>query len=125
MRRRMSSRFDKPKIKAVPVKSSPLVTLEDPQDGTESARGAFARLVPPEGLPEEQIDSWRQSVEAVAKAVKVLPQPKSDEVPVAASRIDEGDKVGTIREEAIAIARETGKEEVVKQTESLLDEVGA
>lgn len=124
-RRIVSTRVGKPTIKTVRVETSSLVTLEHPEEGTEAARGAFARLAPPEGLTEDEVASWRQSVALVAKAVKVLPQPKAADVPMDASRPVEDEEVGTIREEAMALAEATKSKRIIKQVSDILDEVGA
>lgn len=125
MRRRLSTRVDKLKVKTIRVQTAPMVTLDSPEDDAELARDAFVRLTPQEDMSEDDIESWRDSVAKVAKAVKVIPPPKSADVPLEAGRIEEDEEVGTIREEAVAVAQETEKEEVVKQTLRILDEVGA
>lgn len=89
------------------------------------AQDAFARLKPPEGLTPLQIDSWRNLVAKVARAVKVLPAPRSADVPVDAHRVEEGERIGTIRDEALALATDTKNGEVVEMVTRILDEVGA
>lgn len=128
MRRRLYPEEVKPKasVQVIRVKEpTGLVTLDDPDAGTEQARGAFVRIRPPEGLTEDQIDSWRRSAAKVARAVKVLPAPKAAEVPVASHRPDTSAvKVGSIRVEAMKLARETENKGVLALTKRILDEVG-
>lgn len=129
MRRRItpvSKRVDTGTVSTVLIASPVrLVTLEDPGAATTSARGAFARLRPPEGLPATEVDAWRQAVAKVAMAVKVLPAPRSADVPADSHRVDLGDKIGTIREEALALAADSDNQTVVQLTTQILDEVGA
>lgn len=111
-------------VHVVPVQASRLVTLEDPDAAPEAARGAFARLRPPEGTSPEVIASWRASVARVARAVKVLAAPRSEEVPAASTRVDAEEKVGSLRQETLALARATENPFVVDLTKKLLDEAG-
>lgn len=129
MKSRSSTRFDastKVLIKTIPIDdATPMVTLEDPLEPPIRAKGAFARLRPPEGMTPAEIDSWRIHVAKHAKAVKVLPAPKAADVPGEVQRVGEDEVVGTIREEAIALAKETKNKDVLKLVLSVLDEVGA
>lgn len=121
-----STRFDAGKVKTILVRESVrLVTLDDPASSPETASGAFARLQPPEGLSPVEVDSWRERVAAVARAVKVLPAPRSADVPTASQRVDEDEVVGTIRDEAMALAEETKNPAVIELVTKTLDEVGA
>ncbi len=126
MRKRIKlSRLDSPKVKVVHVKSpTRLVTFDDPDVDVEEARGAFARLRPPDGWTDAQGEAWRDMVQERAIAVKVLPRGKLDELPDDAWRTEEGVNVGSIREEAMVIAEATGNQDVVKLTGEILDEVG-
>ncbi len=118
-----SHRCDAPKVTTLKVETAVrLVTLEDPASGLRAAQDAFVRLRPPEGLSPGVIDSWRFSVAKVARAVKVLPAPRASDIPVSSHRAEH--KVGTIRQEAIKLARETKNEEVLKYVTQVLDEVG-
>lgn len=120
-----SPRGDTIRIQVVKIQdATPLVTLEDPQEDPQVARGAFCRLRPPEGLSEHETASWLQQVAAVAIAVKVLPSPKAADVPNEAQRALEGEKVGTIREEAMSLAKQTKNEAVISLTKKILDDVG-
>ncbi len=110
-------------IRHVPDPSR-LVSLDDPNAGPESARGAFARLRPPEGTTGEQTAAWREAVARVAQAVRVVPPPRAALVPAASDRSDAG-PVGSIREEATALAEETGDTTVKQLVAAILDEVGA
>lgn len=115
-----------PKVQIVRnEKAARLVTFEHPDEGLEGAKDAFVRLKPPEGLKDSEVDSWANAVRKVAKAVKVLPVPKSTEVPDDAQRVEEDEKVGTIREEAMKLAEQTEKPSIVKLTKDILDAVGA
>lgn len=123
MRRRLakqnvSSRFDTIRVKG----ATRLVTLESPDDDLSAARGAFCRLRPSEDMTSDEVSSWRESVAAIALAVKVLPTPKAAEVPDDLRR--PGETVGTIREEAMRLAEETGDKHVVKLVTEILNEVG-
>lgn len=96
-----------------------LVTLEDPDEGIEDARGAFARIRPPADHPPEAITEWRGKVSKVARAVHVVPPPRSVIVPSNAKRADpEADVVA----EALAIARETKDPEVVALVQEAFDQ---
>jgi hypothetical protein len=101
-----------------------LVTLEDPNAPPTMAQDAFARLRPPEGTTPEAVASWRLVVEKVARAVRVVPAPQAALVPQASERSDTS-ACGSIRQEAEALAVETGSDAVVALTADLLDEVGA
>lgn len=114
-----------PRVRAVAVREpARLVTLEDPNGATTPAQGAFARLRPPEGATPDAVASWREEVAKVARAVKVLPSLRSDDVPAASTRVD-GARAGTIREEALSLAEGTKNPQVVELVSRLLDEVGA
>lgn len=102
-----------------------LVTLEDPNAPPTAAQDAFARLRPPEGLTALQVDSWRDVVAKVARAVKVLPAPRSADVPTDSKRTAAEDRIGTVREEALLLANETGNPGVIAMVTEALDKVGA
>lgn len=102
-----------------------LVTLDDPKAWSAKAvAGAFVRLRPPEGMTTDEIAAWRAAVAKVAIDVKVLPPPKADDVPNASARVDVGEKVGNIREEAMRIARETERSAVIEIVDRTLAQVG-
>lgn len=123
--RNVSDRSDKPKVRVVRVKNPVrLTTLEDPQDGTQEALGAFCRIRPPDGLSEHEVASWRHLVSQVALAVKVLPTPKDADVPDDSKRIEEGEHVGSIRQEALQLAEETKNPLVMSLVTEILDQVG-
>lgn len=127
-RRRSSNRVDAEpvvRITTIPIDATPMVTLDDPTEPPVRAVGAFARLRPPEGMTAAEIDSWRIHVAKHARAVKVLPAPRAADVPGEAQRVDEDEIVGTIREEAVAMAKETKNPDVLKLVTKILDEVGA
>lgn len=105
-------------ISAVPFEGvSQLVTLDDPTADAGRARNAFARLRPPEGLPEDETRSWRNVVAGVAVAVKVLPTQRRGVVPkpVLAKSAESG-----IREEATRLAAETNNPGVISLVETIL-----
>lgn len=117
-----------PLVRALAVGDSAarLLTLEDPEAPVPAeAAGAFVRLRPPEGSSPDAVETWRARAAAVARAVKVLPPPRADDVPLASTRVDVGDRTGTIREEATRLAAETGSDHVVALVGKILDEVGA
>lgn len=119
-----SHRCDVPKVTTIKVETAVrLVTLQDPAGGLRAAKDAFCRLQPTEPLSPGVIESWRHSVAKVARAVKVLPGPRAETVSQSAHRPEH--KVGTIRQESIKIARETGNEDVLAFVTKILDEVGA
>lgn len=96
-----------------------LVTLEDPDEDVEEARGAFARIRPPVDHPPDAITAWRGKVSQVARAVRVVPPPRSIIVPSNAKRADpEADVVA----EALAIACETKDTEVVALVQEAFDQ---
>ena len=99
------------------------VTLDDPTQPPTMAQGAFVRLQPSEGMTPDEVSSWRDLVAKVARAVRVVPAQRSADVALAQMRPD--DRVGSIREEAEALAAETGDAEVVNLVRATLDEVGA
>jgi len=127
MRRRVHKAVhNMPAIRAVAVRGPvKLVTLEDPNAPPTLAQDAFARLRPPEGTSPDAVASWREGVAKVARAVKVLPSLRGDDVPNASTRVDVDEKVGSIREEAMGLAEETKNPHVVALVKRLLDEVGA
>ncbi len=122
MRRRVH-RASKVVLSVRRVDASRMVTLEDPSGEAEPARQAFARLKPPEGTTPDQVAAWRNVVAAVARAVRVVPGPQAALVPVSSER--PGVTVGTIRQEALELARETGDPQIEALTETILDRVGA
>lgn len=104
---------------------SRFVTLDSPDLPLTLAQGAFVRLQPAEDMTPDAITAWRDRVATVARAVRVLPQVKAADVALASVRVDEDDRVGSIREEAEALAAETGDEDVIRLVRQTLDEVGA
>lgn len=124
MRRRVK-RVDVGLPEIVPIDGAArLVTLESPEAPLGEAAGAFARLRPPEGMAADEVATWRDRVASVARAVRVVSAPRAAAVPLASTRVDE-EPVGTVREEALLLARETGDAEVEALTARLLDEAGA
>ena len=107
------------------ARPSRLVTLEDPASPPTLAQDAFARLRPPEGSPPDVVASWRDSVAQVARAVRVLPTRFDASVPLASERNDDRAEVGSFREEALALARETNAPEVVDLVALICDTNGA
>jgi hypothetical protein len=111
-----------PTVETIEVDAVRLVTLDDPSGNvTRAAKGAFARLRPPPGLSAEEIESWRILVAKVARAVKVLPSQHAAAVPAASHRSEHA--VGTIREEAIKLAKESANPDVLPLVKKILDEV--
>lgn len=111
-----------PRIEAVLFEApASLVTLEDPGSDPEPARNAFARLRPPEGHPPGETASWAGVVRAIARAVRVVPQPRRRGLP----RPEEGPRspAAGIREEATALAAATKDAGVIALTEQILSEV--
>ena len=116
MKKRRSS--NAVKVEAVPLANvSRLVTLEDPADGVDLARGAFVRLRPPPDHPPEATARWRGQVAHVARAVRVVPAPRSAAVPDNAKRVDPEQDVA---DEAIKLARETKDPEVIALVEDAI-----
>lgn len=105
--------------------SSRFVTLESPDLPLTIVAGAFVRLQPPEGMTPDAVAAWRDQVAKVARAVRVLPQLTAADVALANKRAGEDEVVGSIREEAEAIAAEMGDPEVIDLVKRTLDEVGA
>jgi hypothetical protein len=101
------------------------VTLDDPALPPTLAQGAFCRLAPPEDMAPDEVASWRDQVARVARAVRVLPQLRSADVALTNARACEDERVGSIREEAEALAAETGDSAVKALVSAALDEVGA
>jgi len=63
----VSTRVDKPTVKIISVNNpTRLVTFEDPQDDPDLASDAFARIKPPEGLPQDETLS-KSNVEALER----------------------------------------------------------
>lgn len=116
--------FKNPKVRVVKIEAVSLVTLDTPEDAPRKAQDAFARIQPPQGMPGVEIEAWRDSVAKVAIAVKVLPAPKSADVPDDSRRLSEGEKVGTFREEALVMAKETKNDAVVQCASQILDAIG-
>ncbi len=110
-----------PRVEAVPfVGIAPLLTFEDPGAPAEEARGAFARIRPPEGQPAGETAAWRDLVAARAIAVRVVAPPRRREVIAAAERPAPS---ADVRAEATALAAATGEPEIVALVESVLSEV--
>ena len=126
MRRRVHARprAGKAVVRVVPVAAVRLVTLDDPTADPEGARGAFARLRPPEGTSAAEIGEWRARVAPVARAVRVLAPPREDAVALALTRVNAEERIGDFREEATALAAEA-PEGVAIIVAEILDEVGA
>jgi hypothetical protein len=118
--KRSQSALALPRVEAVPFLGiSPLVTLEDPKARLDRARNAFARLKPPEDHPSDQTAVWRDSVAAIALAVRVVAQPKR----LGVVRAEKREPGGDIRREATELAAATKNPEVTKLVESILSEV--
>jgi hypothetical protein len=99
-----------------------MVTLEDPDAPLEPARGAFARLRPPESLSPAETRSWAESVRAVARAVRVLPTRRS--ALLTPTRVGEDIRpIGTIREEVRDLVREADDLDLHDVVEGILSEV--
>lgn len=114
------------RVEVIPVDGAGrLVTLEDPRAPSTLAQDAFCRLRPGEAVTPDQVASWRDSVARVARAVRVVPAPRAAAVALDAARVGEGERVGTFREEATALARETKAPDVEALVLRLLDEVEA
>lgn len=119
--------FDIPGVKlevTAVARPSRLVTLDDPASPSTLAQDAFARLRPPEGSPPDVVASWRDSVARVARAVRVLPTRFDASVPLAAERDDDRVEVGSFRDEALALARETKNDAVVDLVALICDTNG-
>jgi hypothetical protein len=128
MRRRINppKKSPVPGLEIVRIKApARLITLEDPSAAPTRAQDAFARLRPPEGTSGDAIASWRDLVARVALAVRVVAPPRAALVPMASTRVDAGERVGSVREEALALATETDDDAVVALVTTLLDEVSA
>lgn len=126
MRKRVATKkSDGPKVRIVPVDgAAPLVTFDDPKEPTEPARLAFVRLRPPADLPPAETRAWADSVRAVARAVRVLPTPKSALVPRQTAVDAEGtdEQRRDIRDECMTLARKSGDPELEALCEKLLSE---
>lgn len=115
------------KVAAIELQNpAALVTLEDPDAPLPHLDGVFARLRPPADTEPMRVDEWRDIVlRAGARAVRIVATPRSAAVPVSLDRSSEFANVGTFREEALALAEETGENAVVDFVRRVLDEVGA
>ncbi len=112
-----------PRVKVVFVKKpTKMVTLDDPAASLQAARGAFARLRPPEALSPTETQSWADSVRAIAKAVRVLPTRRAAALSTS-TRMDVGMPTGTIREEIDALIREADDLDLFTLNEEILAEV--
>ena len=90
-----------------PVDSVRMVTLDDPAESLQAARGAFVRIRPPETLAPEETQSWADRVRAIAVAVRVLPARRSATVPASTFTRVNVEHGGTIREEVQALIAES------------------
>ncbi len=112
-----------PRVKVVFVENAArMVTLEDPESPLHAARGAFARIRPPEALSPEETRSWADSVRAIAKAVHVLPTRRSALLPGAPTRVGE-EPIGSIRDEVYKLVGEMGDTELHGVVEGIMSEV--
>lgn len=111
-----------PKVQVVYVEAAPMVTLEDPRESPERARGAFVRLRPPETLSPAETRSWADSVRALARAVRVLPTRRSALVTPTRVGVD-ARPVGTVREEIRDLVREADDLDLYDVVEGILSEV--
>ena len=95
-----------------------MVTLTSPTDGLEDAENAFVRLRPTEDVTEDELRTWRDEVEKVAVAVRVVApnRTKVADDPAARPRTTRG-----VREEAKRIARESGGPELEALVDDVLD----
>lgn len=100
-----------------------LVTLDDPKASPQAARGAFARLRAPEGMSAPETASWRDSVAAYARAVRVVAAPRAAAVALTSARADVADEVLGVREEATALAAATEDPQLIAFVERILSEV--
>ncbi len=122
-RRTEPTRVGSVKVSTIPFEGiSPLVTLDDPEDAPGRAKGAFARLRPPETMLAPETRSWRDDVAGIAIAVRVVPQARRPTGVLRPSALSPRPSEG-IREEATILARETGDADVVAMVESILSEV--
>lgn len=111
-----------PRVKVVFVKKpTSMVTLDDPSAPLHAARGAFARLKPPETLSPTETQSWAAEVRAIARAVRVLPTRRSATLPT--SSREDVVPVGTIREEINDLIREADDLDLFTLNEEILAEV--
>ncbi len=111
-----------PRVKVVFVKDpTRMVTLDDPTSPIQQARGAFARIRPPEGLGVAETRSWADSVRAIARAVRVLPTRRSAHL-TTSTRVD-AKPVGSIRDEVADLIREANDPELFTLNEEILAEV--
>lgn len=109
-------------VEAVPfVGVAPLLTLDDPNAPPEAARGAFARLRPPDDHPPGETASWRSLVAAQAIAARVVPRPRRREALLPAE--SRPTPAADVRAEATALAAATNDPEVAKLVEEILSEV--
>lgn len=109
-------------VQAVPFEGvAPLVTLDDPAAPPEAARGAFARLRPPDDHPPGETASWAGLVRAQAIAARVVPRTRRREalLPNEARPTPAAD----VRAEATALAAATNDPEVAALVEEILSEV--
>lgn len=80
------------KFREVTIESaSKLLTLEDPNAkiSAKAIRGVFVRLRPPPDTAPEVVERWRASVAEYARAVKVLPTPRSAVIAQTSTRVEE------------------------------------
>lgn len=109
-------------VEAVPFHGvAPLLTLDDPNAPPEAARGAFARLRPPDDHPPGETASWRSLVAAQAIAARVVPRPRRREALLPAE--SRPTPAADVRAEATALAAATNDPEVAKLVEEILSEV--
>ena len=112
-----------PRVEVVLIEgASRMMTLEEVGEVPEAAQDAFVRLRPPEGTTPDETSSWAILVRRRAKAVRVLPAPRSAAVPIEVARA-EGTPVLGIREEALAIAQESGDPELIALVGQVLGEL--
>lgn len=111
-----------PRVKVVFVRDPrKMVTLEDPGAPIQAARGAFARLRPPETLGPVETRAWSDSVRAIAYAVRTLPSRRSAHLSTS-TRVDVK-PVGTVREEVIELVAGSGDLELYDIVNAIMSEV--
>jgi hypothetical protein len=84
-----------------------MLTLEDPtaKVNTKSLAGVLVRLRPPPDTPADVVEKWRAQVAAHARAVKVLPVPRS--VGVTSTRVEEPRTRVNVREVVAQVIEES------------------
>lgn len=124
LHRSVLDRSSTPSIETIPYGGiSPMVTLDDPNAAPTAAHGAFARLQPPHDHPDHETASWADSVRAIAVAVKVVRNPRSNRVIVKSDVSGEERAPDDIRREATALAEDSEDPDLMGLVEQILSEV--